>query len=411
MSQKKNTHIVALILGGVIIALAFFAAGVLSAQLLNNHAINLFSTAQDTTLSNETAQLFEVMQREANDPPSESTALNGALNGLLKSNGDPYARFLDAKALSSYTDDMAGQFGGIGVVLGEKDGTVFVNQVYPNTPAAKAGLLAGDYFYQIDSVTSNTWTTQKVQDAVKGKVGTTVKLTMQRPYKKGEMPQNIRYNFGNPYTVTITRAIISTPNTESKMLDGKVGYVRLYEFNEKSTDDLRSAYEKLISQGATSLILDLRDNPGGDLNQAVGVGSLFLDKNQPIVQIKSRVQGTSILRATGDTLSKKLPVVVLVNSNSASASEIVSGALQDHKRATLLGTTTYGKACVQTQIPFGGGAAFMTTADYLTANGRDINAKGVTPDVKVEMDIELELTQSKDTQLQKALELLQTKAK
>ncbi|MCL2324503.1 MAG: S41 family peptidase [Actinomycetia bacterium] len=409
MSQRK--HIVALILGGVVLALVFFVAGVVSSQLLNVPGTNLLKTDQSgTALGDQTAQLFALMQREANDPPSETTATVGALNGLLRSNGDVYGRFLDAKALASYTEDMAGQFGGIGVVLGEKDGTVIVNQVYPNTPAAKAGLQAGDYFYKIDNTSSNTWTTQKVQAAVRGKVGTSVTLTMQRPYTKDKMPQNIRYTFGNPYTVTITRAIITTPNTESKMLDGHVGYVRLFEFNEKSTEDLRSAYEKLIKQGATSLVLDLRDNPGGDLNQAVGVGSLFLKKGQPVVQIKSRVQGTSVLPATGDTLSKELPLAVLVNANSASASEIVAGALQDYGRAKLVGSTTFGKACVQTELPFAGGAAFMTTADYLTAKGRNINAKGVTPDVKLEMDIALESDQAKDTQLQKALELVKAKA-
>jgi len=409
MAQKKRT--IGLILGGVVIALVFFVAGVVSSQLLDNHLTSLFNSSSNSTLGNQTAQLYDLMQQQANDPPSQSTAINGALNGLLTSNSDQYARYLDAKALASYTDDMAGQFGGIGVVLGQKDGTVFVNQVYPNTPASKAGLQAGDYFYKIGSKSSNTWTTQGVQDAVKGNVGTAITLTMQRPYKKGEMPQNVKYLFGNPYTVTLTRAIITTPNTESKMLDGNVGYVRLYEFNEKSTSDLSSAYEKLIKEGATSLILDLRDNPGGDLNQAVGVGSLFLAKNQPIVQIDSRVQGTSILRANGSTLSKQLPLIVMVNSNSASASEIVSGALQDHKRATILGTTTYGKACVQTEFNFGDGAVFMTTADYLTANGRNINAKGITPNVKLDMDIALEADQAKDTQLQKALELAQNAAK
>ncbi|MCL2655227.1 MAG: S41 family peptidase [Coriobacteriia bacterium] len=409
MASKR--HGIATVLGGVVIALVFFAAGVLSTLLWGAHMTNIFNASQNTALGTQTAQLYELMQKEANDPPDESTALNGALNGLLKSNNDQYARYLDAKALTSYTDEMAGQFGGIGVVLGEKNSTVFVNQVYPDTPAAKAGLKAGDYFYKIGSVTSDTWTTQKVQDAVKGAVGTKVTLTMQRPYSKDSMPQNIRYNFGTPYTVTITRAVISTPNTESKMLDGNVGYVRLYQFNEKSTDDLRKEYEQLIKKGATSLILDLRDNPGGDLNQAIGVGSLFLGKNQPIVQIKSRTQGTTILRATGDKLSKNLPVVVLVNANSASASEIVSGALQDHKRATVIGATTFGKACVQTELKFGNGAAFMTTADYLTANGRNINAKGITPDVTLEMNIALELDQAKDTQLQKALELAQSQAK
>ncbi|MCL2332605.1 MAG: S41 family peptidase [Actinomycetia bacterium] len=409
--MSKGKHIVTLALGGIVVALVFFVAGVLSSQLLNAHAVRLFNSAQNSALGSQTAQLFDLMQREANNPPSEATALKGALNGLLRSNGDQYGRFLDAKALSSYMDDMAGQFGGIGVVLGEKNGTVFVNQVYPDTPAAKAGLQAGDYFYKIDDVTSNTWTTEKVQRAVKGEVNTKVTLTMQRPYQKNEMPQDIKYNFGNPYTVTITRAVISTPNTESKMLEDKVGYVRLYEFNEKSTKDLRGEYEKLIKEGATSLILDLRDNPGGDLNQAVGVSSLFLKKGQPVVQIKSRVQGTSVLNATGKTLSKDLPLVVLVNANSASASEIVSGALQDHQRATLVGMTTFGKACVQTELPFADGAVFMTTADYLTAKGRNINARGVTPDVKLEMDIALELDQTKDTQLQKALELVLAQAK
>ncbi len=422
--MTKKRYLLVSILGGFIIALVFFIGGFLASDVLTGS--NFKETHTTSDLQAKVQDAYDLMQEDAYDPPNSSEAVNGVLNGVRKSNGDEYGRCLDAKMLSSYTDDMQGEFGGIGVVLIENNGNAMVQQVYPDTPAEKAGIKAGDYFYTIGKETKDNWTSDQVQKAVKGKVGTKIKLVLQRPFTKDEMPQNIKYTYGNPYTVEVTRQIIEVPNTDARMLPGKVGYARLFEFNEKSTDALREAFNKQIDQGATSLILDLRDNPGGDLQQAVGVASLFIDDG-PIVSIRARNKSDEVLKATGDTLKKNLPLVVLVNANSASASEIVSGALQDYGRATLIGTKTFGKGCVQTELPFGDGAIFLTTADYFTAKGRDINKKGITPDVTLAMDIEDELagrgllneqstselskTIDLDSQLEKAIGMATEKAK
>jgi C-terminal peptidase prc len=258
-----------------------------------------------------------------------------------------------------------------------------------------------------------------------------VKLTLLRPWGKDEMPSDSKYVLGKPYTVTVRRDKIESPNTETKLLEGaaggaggaggsatggagaaggKVGYVRLFEFNQKATDELRREYEDLIKRGAKSLILDLRENPGGDLQQAIGVSSLFI-KSGPIVQIESRGRKKpEVLDATGKTLSRDLPLVCLVDANSASASEIVSAALQDYKRAVLVGVTTFGKGSVQTQLPYDEGAVFMTTAHYLSAKGRTINDVGTKPDIVVEMELSKQSEESSDTQLQRAIAEAQSQA-
>jgi carboxyl-terminal processing protease len=224
------------------------------------------------------------------------------------------------------------------------------------------------------------------------------------------MPNDSKYVLGDPYNVSLKRDKIESPNTETRMLTGKVGYVRLFEFNRKATDELRREYEALIKRGAKSLILDLRENPGGDLQEAIGVSSLFI-KSGAIVQVESRkMTRPETLDSTGETLSKDLPLVCLVDANSASASEIVSGALKDYKRGILVGATTFGKGSVQTQLPYKDGAIFMTTAHYLTAKGRTIDKVGNVPDIVVEMPVDKQAEFSTDLQLQRALTEAQKKA-
>ena len=391
-------------IGGYVVS-AFTTRGVDMAALADDS-----SSGSTSELNTMTTDMFKLMQDEALAPPSETSATIGAVNGLVKSNGDKYARYLPPTDFESYSEEMSGSFGGIGVVLGEKNSTSYVVQVYKTTPAAKAGLKTGDYFYGVGDTTSDKWTTEKIQKLVKGKPGTKVKLTMLRPYKKGEMP-DIKHPLGKPYTVTITRAVIETPNTIVAMKGDHVGYVRLFQFNRIATKEVRREIESLTKKGATSFILDLRDNPGGDLYEAVGISSLFIKKG-PIVKIESRVDGTEVIQATGNVVTDA-PLVVLANENSASASEIVSGALQDYKRAPLVGAKTFGKGSVQTQFETkNGGAVLFTTAHYLTPKDRKINDIGLTPDVESKMNPDLQGKDSTDTQLQTAIkkaESLQTK--
>ncbi|MDR1775113.1 MAG: S41 family peptidase [Actinomycetes bacterium] len=404
-TMNRITRIIVTVLVCMAVGMVCFVGGF----LLSQHIVRLSNQRieDSSDLTNGVRDAYYMMQKYALEPADETTATIGAINGLLTSNGDAYARYLPASAFESYSEDMSGEFGGIGVLLGEKDGTVYVVQVYPDTPAAAAGIQTDDYFYGVDGETKDDWTSEEISSRVRGEVGTSVELTLLRPRADDEMPSDAKYILGDPYSVTVKRDKIESPNTVTKMLDGDIGYVRLYEFNQKATDELSREYEDLIKQGARGLILDLRENPGGDLQEAIGVSSLFIDSGA-IVQIESRDSSQpEILKATGDTLSKQLPLICLVDANSASASEIVSGALQDYDRAKLVGTVTYGKGSVQTQLSFGSGAIFMTTAHYLTAKGRVINGIGNTPDVAVEMDIAKQADESTDTQLQRALSILQ----
>jgi carboxyl-terminal processing protease len=296
-----------------------------------------------------------------------------------------------------------GSFGGIGVVLGEnKQGQANVVEVYKDTPAATAGVKAGDVFHSIDGTTQAKWTTEEVVKFVRGPEGTQVRLTMTRPAKDPSKP-------GTELTFTIVRAVIDLPNTKTQMF-GNVGYVRLGQFNANSAKDITTAISELTGKGAKALVLDLRENPGGLLDQAVDVSSLFI-QDGPIVRVDERNKPEQISYANGNKITD-LPLVVLVDAESASASEITGGALQDYKRATLVGVKSYGKGSVQTIVKLSDGSGLkFTIAHYLTPLKRAINGIGLTPDVVVTMDPMKQLDQKTDTQLIKAVAIAKSKVK
>jgi len=350
---------------------------------------------EESVLSEQLEEVNELLQDRALTPPAETSATAGAIQGLLDSTGDKYAFYFDEKHYQFFNEESMGEFGGIGVVLGEKDGTAYVVEVYKKTPAAKGGLKVGDMFVEIDGVRRKKWTTEEVVKRVRGKEGTDVDLVMVRPGEKGRP--------GKEYEVTLTRDMISLPNIESE-LKGDVGYIRLAQFNVKSAKDVAAAIRKLEKQGAKSFVLDLRDNPGGLLDQAVDVTSLFVPSGAA-VKVEERGRKPVESRVTGDVVTEA-PLVVLINGNSASASEIVAGALQDYDRATLVGEKSFGKGSVQTveQLSYGGAVKF-TIAHYLTPKNRKIDGKGLTPDVVVKMDVEKQADAETDVQLKRALRL------
>lgn len=363
------------------------------------------------SLKDSVSAVYQLMQDSAYKVPSETTATAGAINGILQSAGDKYSRYMPAKEFSSYSEEMGGQFGGIGIVMSEKDGTAYVVEVYKNTPASKAGIRSGDVFYKIGNKTSEKWTTQEVQKLVKGKEGTKVTLTMIRPPKKGEKITSTKDMEGKKLTFTMTRAMITYPNVRSSMKAGNVGYIRLGEFNNLASKQVGEAVQKLEKKGAKSLVLDLRENPGGLIKEAVNVSSLFVEKGK-IVETRSRnKESNETFYATGKKITD-LPLVVLIDENSASASEIVAGALQDYKRAVLVGTKSFGKGSVQAQYPLSDGSAILLTVQhYFTPKNQDINGKGLTPNIKVDMDPMKQSEAKTDIQLQRALKEAQKKAK
>jgi len=366
-----------------------------------------WSATEESKLSSGVDSVFKLMQNEALDPPDETTATIGAINGLLRSNGDKYARYMPADDFKNYTESMEGQFGGIGVVLSEEEGSVRIAQVYEDTPAQRAGIEKGDWFYEIDGIQQDEWTTLEIQRLVKGEPGTKVEITFMRPYTEDDT-MNMRYPLGVPYTVTIERAIIQVPITKTELYEGDIGYIRLFEFNRMAGEAVRSDIADLEAQGATKFILDLRDNPGGDLSQAISVASIFIEEGV-IVKIESRADGDTEHRRSGEATLSDQAVVVLIDENSASASEIVAGAIRDYERGTLVGMTTFGKGSVQSQLRYKDGAILLTTAHYLSPLGKVIDGVGVAPDIEVSQPLSAQAEYDTDLQLQEAVKVLKSK--
>jgi carboxyl-terminal processing protease len=340
-------------------------------------------------------QVRGIIKGDALKPSGDESITAGAIDGMLASLDDTYAAYFDPKAFKEFQSDSMGEFFGIGVTIGlSKDAQPQVNSVFQGTPAAKAGLKAGDVFASIDGVTKPKWDLEDVVNRVRGPIGTKVALMVKR-------------NGGSPFKVVVTRDKILVPNVTKKTY-GQVGYVALMSFNEHSADDLRAAIQEFDKKRVKGYVLDLRGNPGGLLRSAVDVSSIFI-ADGVIVRIDERGKPEAEERATGTAITKK-PLVVLVDSHSASASEIVAGALQDYGRAVIVGDQSFGKGSVQTirNLDNGGGLK-LTTAHYLTPKKQVINGHGVTPDVLVKMELKLRGDAKKDTQLLRALEVLRAK--
>lgn len=402
--MNKTTKVILIVALSVIVASFGFIGGFAVSKLIpDTQALSNLGVpaTSGNTVGSKVQAVDQLLQDNALNPPSESSATAGAVQGLLSANGDKYAQYFDARHLKYFNEETQGSFGGIGVALGEKNGSAYVADVYKGTPAEKAGIKPGDTFVSIDGTTQAVWSSADVVKLVRGEIGTTVKLVMNRPPANGK-------GSGTDHSFTLTRASITYPNIKSEKI-GDVGYIRLGEFNAKAADDIRSAVQDLTKQGAKAFVLDLRDNPGGLLDQAVDVSSLFV-KDGVIVRIDERNKPEETISATGETVTGA-PLVVLINNNSASASEITAGALQDYARATLVGEKSYGKGSVQTIKPLDDGSAVkFTTAHYLTPKKRVINGVGLTPDVVVTMDPLKQQDRKTDTQLQKALAIAQQKA-
>jgi carboxyl-terminal processing protease len=340
-------------------------------------------------------QVDRIIAREALVPSPESSITANAVQGMLNSLEDTYAVYYDPAQFSELKQDQKGEFFGIGVSIGlNKAGQPYASRVFEKTPASRAGIKTGDVFTAVGSVRKAKWDLEQFVGLVRGPIGTKVTLEVTRAGKP-------------PFSVTLTRDRIAVPNTMTKMY-GEVGYVRLMTFNELSSADVAKAIKDFDAKGAKGYILDLRENPGGLLRSAVDVVSLFVEEGV-VVRVDQRGKKEELDFASGHRITGK-PLVVLVDGGSASASEIVTGALKDYSRAVIVGETTYGKGSVQSIEPLGnGGAVKLTIAHYLTPLKHVINGIGVTPDVVVKMDPKLQLDAKTDTQLTRALAVLRAK--
>lgn len=334
-----------------------------------------------------TLKFFRALQvvhsRYIEDVPV-STLMEGAVRGMVRSMGDPHSIYFDGKMFKEFQVETEGAFGGIGVVVGMKDNLLTVISPVEGTPGEQAGIKSGDQILKIDGEDIKSLALDEAVAKIRGPKGTQVELTLRNA--KGETR-----------TVSLTRSTIQLKTVAGKMLREDVGLIRIAMFNEHTGDDFVKKLNELEAAGMKSLVLDLRDNPGGLLDQAVVVSRHLVPKG-PIVSVVmkdgSRETHTSSLEKT------KFPLVVLVNQGSASASEIVAGAVQDTQAGTLVGTKTYGKGSVQTVIRMDSDTAIkLTIAKYLTPAGRSINGIGIEPDVVLPLDEEV------DNQLERAIEL------
>jgi carboxyl-terminal processing protease len=334
------------------------------------------------------AAVFGKIKSDYVEPVSDEKLIKEAINGMVRGL-DPHSDFLDAEAFKELQVSTQGKFGGLGIEVGVEDGIVKVVSPIEDTPAFRAGIKTNDLIVKIDDVATRGLPLNKAVEKMRGKPGTNVVLTI------------VRKDADQPLTFTLTREEINVKSVRAKMLEPGYGYVRVRNFQERTGEDLAKSLKDFYKQGdLKGIVLDLRSDPGGLLNQAVAVSAAFLPKDALVVYTDGRTpdahmrlsasrenytrRGDDYLRDLPAAV-KKVPMVVLVDGGTASASEIVAGALQDHKRATVLGAQTFGKGSVQTILPLSNSAGLkLTTARYYTPSGRSIQAKGIEPDIYVD---------------------------
>jgi carboxyl-terminal processing protease len=325
-------------------------------------------------------EVFERVRSDYVEKPDDSKLIESAINGML-GGLDPHSSYMDPNSFREIQVQTRGEFGGLGVEVTMEDGLLKVVAPIDDTPAAKAGIMANDIITKLDDEQVKGLTLNQVVEKMRGPVDTKIKLTIMR---KG---------LDKPIVITIVRDVIRVKSVRSHTEGDDVGYIRITVFSEQTTDGVKKAISDLTSQlGADKIkgfVIDLRNNPGGLLDQAISVSSAFLDKGEIVSTRGRKAEETQRFNARRGDLTGGKPVIVLINGGSASASEIVAGALQDQRRATLVGTRSFGKGSVQTINPLGpgNGALRLTTARYFTPSGRSIQAKGIEPDIKVVQDV------------------------
>ena len=360
--MKKNTLLFASLLTGLFLNVVNAQAASKKEEDVNTYELlNLFG---------------EVLERTKHSYVEEVTdkkLIESAINGMLTSL-DPHSSYLDAKSFNYMNEQTKGKFGGIGIEITMDNGLVKIVSPIDDTPADKAGIKAGDYITHIDGETVIGLGLNDAVSKLRGKVGTTVKLSIRRVNSK-------------PIEVIIKRQEIKIQSVKSEIKDNSISYIRISSFTEdidKAITEAVNKAKKELKNKFLGIVIDVRNNPGGLLDQAVEVSDLFLEKGE-IVSTRSRNEDDTVkFMATAGDIAKDLPIVVMINEGSASASEILAGALQDHRRAIVLGEKSFGKGSVQTVMPLGDfGAMRITTARYYTPSGRSIQAKGIEPDIEV----------------------------
>lgn len=317
-------------------------------------------------------EVLSLIQKNYVEETGPKDLVYGAIRGMLASL-DPHSVFMTPDMYREVQVDTKGEFGGLGIQIGIKEGRLTVISPIEDTPAFRAGVLAGDWIVEVDEVPTKDMSLLDAVHKMRGPRGTEVVLTIHRE----DVKESIK--------IPLIRENIRIQSVKSRMIDGSVGYIRISQFQERTGKDLTDHIKKLVDSDLQSLVLDLRNNPGGLLTASLEVSEQFLPADQLVVYTKTRDGKKDEYRSSGNSLVEKIPMIVLMNEGSASASEIVSGALQDWGRAVILGTTSFGKGSVQTILPLSDNSGLrLTTALYYTPKGRSIHKLGIKPDIEVE---------------------------
>ena len=367
MMRKSNFRSIGLVAAGAIAATAMWHA--FDAAVASNgdtyRQLNLFG------------DVFDRVRSDYVEVPDEEKLIDSAINGMLAAL-DPHSSYMNQKRFQDMQVQTRGEFGGLGIEVTMEDGLVQVVAPIDDTPAQRAGILSNDLITHIDGEQVLGLTLNEAVDKMRGKVDTSITLTIRRPGKD------------DPFDVNITRAVIRIQAVKFEREDD-IGYIRITSFNEKTFDNLKRAINTLnkeIGDELKGYVIDLRNNPGGLLDQAISVSDAFLDRGEVVSTRGRNANESQRYSARDGDFTNGKPLVVLINGGSASASEIVAGALRDHERATVLGTRSFGKGSVQTIIPLGSqGALRLTTARYYTPSGTSIQATGIKPDILIEQDL------------------------
>ena len=384
-----------------VILLSAATGAALTLMVTQPRAVLMGSSARAATSDtyrqlNLFGDVFERVRSDYVEKPDDSKLVESAISGML-TGLDPHSSYMDAKSFRDMQVQTRGEFGGLGIEVTMEDGLIKVVSPIDDTPASKAGILANDIITQLDDEQVQGLTLNQAVEKMRGPVNTKIRLKIIRKGKDA------------PIEVTLVRDNIRVRSVRARVEQDDIAYIRITTFNEQTTEGLKREINNLTNQiGADKLkgfIIDMRNNPGGLLEEAVTVSDAFLERGEIVSTRGRNAEETQRRAAHAGDLTKGKPVIVLINGGSASASEIVAGALQDHKRATLVGTRSFGKGSVQTIIPLGAGngALRLTTARYYTPSGKSIQAKGITPDIEVLQEVPEELKARADTKGESSL--------
>lgn len=399
-NKGANKVLIALVI--IIVAVGSFFGGSVFGSLNKQVVLNPETpqtTPQDDAFFDKLYEVKDILNSEYYLDIDQNALLEGAIKGMVNAVGDPYSVFFNAEEYKSFNDDGNGNYVGIGVMVGIKEDKIVVITPFEGSPAYNVGIRTGDFITKVEGVPYTGQELDKAVSIIKGNEGEPVTLTIMTD--------------GIERDVTIVRASITIDNVESEMLEGNIGHVTLLQFSADTAKQVKAEMDTLKAQGAVGYILDLRGNPGGFLDEAVELGSLFTKKGDTLLYTLDKYDQKTVYPSLGGDYIG-IPLVVMIDGGSASASEVVAGALKDYGAATLVGQKSFGKGIVQMIYDVGEGEGLkVTVSSYYSPNGINIHGTGIVPDIEVALpeDIQAPLTIDNDTQLQKAVEALKGKIK